>query len=231
MRLNSDACRSIPTFYFALVNSGTRHRGAIDQPAVFVQRFIGGRLAGFEKDMKICLTPIPSDTRPGPTHAYFPALGACCGLIEYLTGLYRGDIRGIGWTHVVEWSKQYLSREDYSEDVVRVFFLAFRHSVAHRGISSGVWVDRSAGPGAGRRFVWRVTAARSRPAVQLVEETGTLRSDPPWPCPYTHRAHIHLGSLKVDIRNAATKYAKEAASDAALLKKFTASMRQLYPLQ
>ena len=55
------------------------HRGTADDQAKFATDFLKGRLAGFEKDMRICLTGIPSEVRSGLTHAYFPALGTCCG--------------------------------------------------------------------------------------------------------------------------------------------------------
>jgi hypothetical protein len=198
-------------------------------PSLFVRRFIASRLAGFEKDMKICLTPMPSRRNARSTHAYFPALGACCGLMEYLTGLYGGNLNGIGWRQVTEWARRYLNQAHYGDDVVRVFFEAFRHSVAHRGIASGIWIDRAPGPGRGRRVTWEVTAGRTRPAVQILKDPGVLKRDPPWECPYTHRAHIHLASLKVDIRNAARRYAGEAGNDPDLLANFTSCMRQLYP--
>lgn len=207
----------------------SKHRCAIDNPALFMRRFVSARLAGFEKDMQICLRPMPSMTRPGPTHAYFPALGACCGLMEYLTGLYRGRIDGIGWRQVVDWSHRYLDQALYGDDLVRVFYDAFRHPVAHRGIASGVWIDRFPGPGFGRRLTWRLTAQRARPAVQIVAEPGVLKRDPPWECSYTHRVHIHLASLKVDIRIAAKRYVTDAARDPQLLANFAACMRQLYP--
>jgi len=205
------------------------HRGAIDNPPLYLRHFVDGRLDGFEKDLKICLTPTPSKMRAGYTHAYFPALGACCGLIEYLAGLYRGNLNGVGWREVATWAQQYLDPADYGDDLMRVFFLAFRHSVAHRGIASGIWIDRAPGPGQGRRITWKVTAARKRPPVQIVAENGVLDRDPPWRCPYTHRVHIHLASLKSDIRKAAKRYAADAGQDPQLLARFTACMRQLYP--
>ena len=73
------------------------HRGAADNFAEFAALFVDGRLAGFEKDMSICLTPIDSPTGSGKTHAYFPALAACCGLLEYMTALNLGSTKGIGW--------------------------------------------------------------------------------------------------------------------------------------
>jgi hypothetical protein len=66
----------------------------------FAVEFVRGRLAGFEKDMKICLTPAPRLDGKGNTHAYFPALAACTSTLEYLTAMSRGDTRHIGWQQV-----------------------------------------------------------------------------------------------------------------------------------
>jgi hypothetical protein len=56
--------------------------GAAGNMTAFTTRFIEGRLAGFEKDMPICLTSVDSPTGSGKTHAYFPALAAYCGFRE-----------------------------------------------------------------------------------------------------------------------------------------------------
>ena len=205
------------------------HRGAIDDIAQFADRFIKGRLAGFEKDMRICLTPINSPSRKGKTHAYFPALAACFGAMEYFTALYRGNTRGIGWQQVADWAQAYLQQPDYDREKIRILVEAFRHSVAHRGIASGIWVDRNQGQGMGRKLTWKVLADARRPSCRLVEENGMLITDPPWPTTYTHRVHIHLRSLSVDIRKAAHLYRKAIVSDQALQQNFEACMRQLYP--
>ncbi len=206
------------------------HRGAIGNTAEFAGRFIQGRLVGFEKDMQICLTPVESKARSGVTHAYFPALAACCGIVEYLAGLYRGNIRGVGWQQVADFADRYLPQPDFDRETVRVLFEAFRHPVAHRGIASGVWVDRHPGAGTGRRLTWKVLADAKRPACKVVAEVGQLRRDPPWPCPYTHRVHIHLRRLWIDIRNAANLYSKEIGKAPRLQANFEACMRQLYPI-
>ena len=182
---------------------GPDHRGANKHEGTFAKRFVLDRLAGFEKDIGICLIAVPSNTRRGNTHAYFPALAACCGVIEYLTALHRGRTSGIGWRQVSDWAVLFLKQPDYDEDVIRVLFEAFRHSIAHRGIASGIWIDRNPGPGHGRRITWKVKANSQRPAVEIASEPGTLTKDPPWPCDYTHRVHIHLKSMQVDIRRAA----------------------------
>jgi hypothetical protein len=189
--------------------------------AMFAAMFIQGRMEGFEKDMKICLTPADSDAGSGVTHAYLPALAACCGILEYLTALFRGNIKGIGWQQIAEFAERYLRQPDFHRETVRVLFDAFRHPVAHRGIASGVWVDRNHGPEKGRRLTWKISADARRPACEVVSEVGELMMDPPWPCPYTHR-HIHLRSLWVDIRNAANLYCQEIAEDGQLQANFEA---------
>lgn len=205
------------------------HRGTNNNPAAFAKSFVVARLAGFEKDIQICLAPIPSKTRPGSTHAYFPALAACCGLLEYLTVLYRGRIDPPGWRNVSEWAQRYMSQPDYDEHSIRILVDHFRNSVAHRGIASGVWIDRKPGPGHGRRLTWKVCADTLRPSVRVVAEEKQLLNDSPWPCSYTHRVHIHLKSLAVDIRKGAQRYADDVTKNVTLQNNFFACMRNLYP--
>jgi len=205
------------------------HRGTANDMGSFANSFVLSRLAGFEKDIEICLTPIPSMTRSGPTHAYFPALAACFGTIEYLTALHRGRINRLGWRDVFGWAQNYLPQPDYDEDVIRVFFEAFRNSVAHRGIASGIWLDQRPGPNHGRRITWKVLADAKRPSIRVVAEDGVLKNDPPWPCRYTHRVHIHLKSMSVDIRAAAKSYAADVKENAELQQRFESCMNRLYP--
>lgn len=206
-----------------------RHRGSVGDPARFAKKFVRARMTGVEKDLEICLTPKPSSTRGEPTHAYFPALGLCCGTIEYLTALHRGNIWGIGWQQISAWANIFLPQPDYSSDIIRILFSAFRHPIAHRGIASGVWVDRAKGPGLGRRITWKVLADASRPAVRLVPENEELTRDPPWPCRYTHRVHAHLRSMRRDIREASETYVRTVQNDPRLQENFLVCMRQLYP--
>ena len=205
------------------------HRGAAGDMALFAERFLDGRLAGFNKDMEICLRPAPGNAPSRPTHAYFPALGACCSTLEYLTALDRGSVRGIGWPQVAAWAEKYLPQPDYGRDVARVLFEAFRHPVAHRGIASGVWVDDRNNGGAIRRITWKVLANSRRPACQVLSESGVLVRDPPWPCPYTHRVHIHLRALWADIRGGAEKFKCAVRSDPAVLRNVERCFNQLYP--
>ena len=207
---------------------GPDHRGAIGNNSLFAGRFIEARMASFDKDMNICLTPVYS-TRVRVTHAYFPALGNCCGTLEYMAALFRGNVNGVGWQQVADWAEQYLPQPDFDRDTMRVLFGAFRNTIAHRGIASGVWIDHQPGGGYGRRLTWKITANARRPACEIVEEQGTLTKDPPWPCDYTHRVHIHLKGLQVDIRNGAKKFSRHIANSDRLQQNFADCMGQLYP--
>ena len=203
------------------------HRGAADDRRKFAAAFLKGRLAGFEKDMRICLTGIPSEVRPGLTHAYFPALGTCCGMLEYLAGLYVGRIDGLGRREVTAYAK-YLPQPDYDPEAIRVLVDAFRNAVAHRGIASGVWIDPHQHRGE-RRLTWRVSADSTRPALEVVESQGQIIKDSPWPCRYTHRVHIRLGRLSRDIRASADSFLAELVGQQRLRDNFFRCMKQLYP--
>jgi hypothetical protein len=211
------------------IASTLTHRGAAGNIAVFAARFIQGRLEGYEKDMKICLRPMHLELSKDPTHAYLPALAACCGFIEYLSGLYRGKLQGTGPQQIAEFAAKYLPQPDYDKEAVRILFEVFRNPIAHRGIASGIWVDRNNGPGKGRRITWQVSADAKRPACEILSRTGQLTRDPPWPCSYTHRGHIHLRSMWVDIRRAATRYSADIA-DPQLQSHFVSCMKHLYPI-
>lgn len=205
------------------------HRGAPNNPAQFARAFLEARLRGFEKDMCICLKGIKSDDRPGLTHAYFPALMNCCGMLEYLAGLYAGKIDKLGRKDVATFANKYLPQPDYDAEVIRVLFDAFRNAVAHRGIASGVWVDLNPGM-KGRRLTWKVMADTARPAIMVVASRSEIKFDSPWPCPYTHRVHIHLGRLWRDIRDSVDGYVDELITSKALQDKFMKCMEQLYPV-
>ena len=90
-------------------------------------------------------------------------------------------------------------------------------------------MDRNHGTGRGRRITWKVSADAKRPACEVVAEKDQLRKDSPWPCPYTHRVHIHLRGMWVDIRKATILYRNELATNERLQANFEACMGQLYP--
>lgn len=205
------------------------HRGTNGDQAAFAEHFVNSRIAGFRKDMQICLTPIPSLTRSGSTHAYFPALASCCGTLEYLAALFTGRVNGLGWRDVSRWADAYLPQPDYSNDTIRILIKAFRNSIAHRGIASGVWIDQQPGPSKGWRLTWKVYANSTRPSIRILEEDSVIKNDPPWECKITHRVHIHLKSMELDIRNGAASFAKDFRSKPEMVKPFFSCMNKLYP--
>jgi hypothetical protein len=205
------------------------HRGLIDSPGKFAKNFVLDRLAGFEKDMEICLKPIPSKTRVGKTYAYFPALTASCGTLEYLAAMNSGRVKGLGCREVSAWSKIYMPQPDYNEELIRVLFDAFRNSVAHRGIASGVWIDQKPGLTYKRRLTWKVSVESSKPSICVIEENSKLVQDPPWSCTYTHRVHIYLASLIDEIKAGAVQFANDLEVNPELHKNFYSCMEKLYP--
>ncbi len=205
------------------------HRGVADNKGAFAKKFVLGRLAGFEKDMEICLRPMPSKARSGDTHAYFPALTACCGMLEYLAAMHSGRVKGLGRNEVAAWSNLYMPQPDYDNETIRVLMVAFRNSVAHRGIASGVWIDRINGPNNGRRLTWKISEDTNKPSIDIVTENGVLINDPPWPCSYTHRVHIYLKSMVDEIETGAKHFAEDLNNNSALHKCFYSCMSKLYP--
>jgi len=207
----------------------TAHRGSNGKMKEFAPRFVAGRLAGFKKDIAICLTGARSETRSGLTHAYFPALMTCCSTLEYMAGLFVGRTdTSISRRDIVSYAARYMPQPDYDGEAVRLLVDAFRNAVAHRGIATGVWVDNHASH-AGRRITWKVYEDDVRPALALRVEASALKQDSPWPCPYTHRMHIHVGSLASDILESASRYVEEMRASNVLLAKFELCMHRLYP--
>ena len=208
-----------------------RHRGAAGDPAKFARAFIEGRLNGFEKDMAICLTDSVKETGRGPklTHAYFPALGSCCGTIEYMAGLYKGQLSGLGFSDWWTYAERFFPKDAYDKDRVRVLYEAFRNSIAHRGISSGIWVDKHKNA-RGRRTTWEVSEKNDGMAIEIIAGPGELSTEPPWNTPYTHRVHIRVGRLWRDVSASARAYVGELVESKKLLDNFHRCMKILYPL-
>jgi len=204
------------------------HRGAVNDTPTFVARFLETRMKGFSKDMKICLTGTSTPDGTTITHAYFPALAVCCGTLEYLSGLYAGRLSGLGWREVSAYAQAFLEQPDYAEDPIRVLFDAFRNSVNHRGVASGVWVDRNPNHH-GRRVTWNVHADAGRPALGLLHLPGIIKHDSPWECPYTHRMQIRLGRLWRDIHASVDRYVPAVRAAPALQRNFERCMKELYP--
>lgn len=203
------------------------HRGANGCTVEFAKDFVQKRLAGFDKDMKICLTGVARQDDPNiETHAYFPALMSCCSTLEYLAQLYLGKPdKSLGHDKIARYAERHLGK-GYEAEIVRVLFEAFRERIAHRGIATGVWRDRTNG----RRVVWKIEEDDRAPSIEVVEEVGELCTDAPWITPYSHRVYIHLACLGRDICASGQKYRAELERSPELQKNFCACMRHLYPV-
>lgn len=204
------------------------HRGAVGDMPAFAARFLKGRMEGFSKDMRICLTGVSVQGQLESTHAYFPALAACCATLEYLAGLHVGRLERLGKREVVEYALAFLDQPDYDQESIRLLFDAFRNPVAHRGIASGVWKDNHDNH-KGRRVTWNIHADTKRPALTLMPQSGVIKYDSPWECSYTHRMHIRLGRLWRDIESSVDRYIAAIQVDAVLQRNFSNCMRALYP--
>jgi len=193
----------------------------------YPQAYVAGRLGAVEKDVAICLTASRLPRRSTPTHAYFPALATCCAFLEHLAALLRGKTKGLGHPDAYAFANCFMRQPDYNAEVVRVLFVGFRNPVAHLGVANGVWMDGTGA--AARRLTWKLTADARFPGCEIVTESGTLVLHPPWPCGYTHRVHIHLRRLLIDLRDGASAYAAALTSDPDLRKRFYRVMDGVYP--
>ncbi|GAB4507416.1 MAG: hypothetical protein Tsb0026_02760 [Sulfuricaulis sp.] len=149
-------------------------------------------------------------------------------MLEYLAGLYIGRIDRLGKKEVTAYAR-YLPQPDYNAEMIRVLFDAFRNAVSHRGIASGVWIDQHPAT-RGRRLTWKVLADATRPALEVINNPGVIKYDSPWPCPYTHRAHIRLGRLWRDIRDSVDGYITDLTVNQQLQDNFMKCMKRLYPV-
>lgn len=206
-------------------------RGAQGQFGRFAMTFVRDRMEGFRKDVQICLTPVPHLKREGEnTHAYFPTLMSCCATLEYLAGLWGGIAgeRALGHPDIAKYAAEFLGAQ-YDNESILLLWGVLRSSIMHRGISSGVWVEKDRRKKAPRRVVWRLDELDAGPALALIEEVGTLESDSPWPTPFTHRLHVHLGRLAGDIDASACRYAELLERSQDSQDAFRRCMERLYP--
>lgn len=138
------------------------------------------------------------------------------------------SVASMGWEKEVTAYAKYLPQPDYNAEAIRVLFDAFRNAVAHRGIASGVWVDPT--PCHARTQAYgKVLADAARPALEVVASQGEIKYDSHWPCPYTHRVHIHLGRLWRDIRDSVDGYLADLVASQTLQDEFVRCMKRLYP--
>ena len=208
------------------------YKGSGGDMAIFAPQYLTDRLKTFTKDMIICLTPRPSLEREGNTHAYFPGLINCCGMLELLANLYGGTTRNRTkrYDRIYAYGR-FLRHHCYSNDNLRVLYLALRNATAHHSSAGGVWAENDKVKN-GRRVTWTIYADYNHPALALKAESCVLRNDSPYDCPYTHRMHVRLGRLWRDIRDSVFEsngYLNALRSDPLLMQEFANCMEHIYP--
>jgi len=204
------------------------------QRAKFARGFIGNRLYGFRKDIRVCLT---QDKRTGES-AFFPALITCIAMLELLSGMYNGDL-----THyhtlerILKFRKLFMDKRVYTPLLTKILYTVMRHKVAH--LTHPYYVTDTRNERYLRdykkqmRITWSISNGASQQAIQLIAEKGTVTRSPrpPWPVIYDHRLMIHLRTLSDDISNAADAYgtALSASKNKILRNRFEETMKFFYP--
>lgn len=206
------------------------------QDAVLADKFLTHRISMFDKDMQICLTGIPRKDDPSiDTHAYFPALMACCGFLDLLGSLYKGDAKRSKTSWVVNYCQRFMANpDDYCNDNIVLLFEVVRHGAAHLGVGKGVVIPKY-GTDDNKRITWTIDEHPGSPAIRLESDTGVvLKPTLPWCCPYDHRLHAYLPTLQADIRDSVLRtggYRESVMADHEPLGKFKQAMKDIYPPQ
>ena len=174
-------------------------------PYSYAKEFVERRITTFRKDLSICLR---ADEKG--QHAYMPGLMTCISLLELLSGLFIGKLRGIGLRGILHYSNQFMDSNTYTDERISILYEMFRHKIAHLTQPYGIFDTHSVAQNhilrryPQRRITWQVNASNRHPAVDIQPRQGTLRNDPPWPVNYTHRCVISLHRLKIDVPRSAT---------------------------
>jgi len=163
----------------------------------FAGVFLRGLLGTFRKDLAICLT-----ANKKQEHAYFPALITCIGVLDFMSGLYAGDIEGHGLKELKAYiAKFFVNKTHYNE--LDLLYIMFRHKIAHIGYPYTVTdtaLDKRL-PGPPRRITWTVFADNRKRPIELIHHPPKLlkKSIRPWDVSYDTRALVSIKRIRADI--------------------------------
>ena len=152
-------------------------------------------------------------------------------MLELLGNLYSGETENSDLTRIFGYSNRFLPQPVYSEENIRLLFVVLRHAAAHLSTLAGVRVPKS-GAYKGQRITWKIYADARHPAIKLQKESGILREQPPWDCPFDYRLHVRIDRLRCDIRDSvmgASGYLYTLQSKSETLQNFKKCMQQIYP--
>ena len=200
----------------------------------FANYFLRSHVLRLRKDIGICLTA----NKKGE-HAYFPALMACIGVLELLSGLFAGKLRGVGCGELVSYAKIFMNAAYYDETRLTLLYQCFRHKIAHLSAPYVVFdtsTDRNV-PGPRRRVTWKVCAKRRNGALPIelvpVAPPRTLPSaHTPWRVEYDHIINIRIHHLKVDVVKSIygpSGYLAWLEADRTARARFAQCMVEFYP--
>ena len=202
--------------------------GSDGDSLAYANSYLDERLWQLEKDIGICLAGSRNVDDSGHEHAYFPALIACCGMLELFANLHAGSTnRKKRYDRLYSYCG-FLPRHGYTKDNIHVLFGLLRNSIAHHGTAAGVWKD----PTSSRRITWELTANNTRPALELMSGAGTLTKDSFNPCPYSHRLRVRLDRFWRDIRDSVesrTGFRASLNTDAESVSRFHRCISQIFP--
>jgi hypothetical protein len=179
----------------------------------YSQKFARGHIGRFRKDISICLKGKPRKGQRGNyTHAYFPALMACIGILDLFSGLYAGKIERHNVKELKKYSRKFLPNS-YTNELVEIVYDCFRHKVAHLGHPYPVF-DTTSNPrnisAKSRKLIgWSVKASKSAPAFTLkkLQSPKIVSSAPPgWGVKYDHAMYVSVRQFATDIVVSIRKY-------------------------
>ena len=169
----------------------------------FAREFIGRHVERFEKDIAICLMGKNWKNDHKVTHAYFPALMACIGFMDFFSGLYSGNLDYPKLKDLKSYAHSFLP-SIYSDLLLAILYHCFRHKVAHLAHPYEVLDTKNNKDFAGepnRRITWSVSEVRLRKVMWLesLEEPELLETAPESRgIRYDHRIHVSIPMLAED---------------------------------
>jgi len=199
----------------------------------FARKFTHGHVKRFRKDISICLTGRRKIGQKGNyTHAYFPALMACVGILDLFSGLHAGDIEHHGLSELQKYARRFLP--SYNEEAIAVLYNCFRHKVAHLGHPYPVFDTRTKKKdftGERKLVGWQVNATRRKPALLLkkLDQPKAIKSAPrKWNVSYDHAMHVSVRQFASDIVESISGYLAYVRNDTGAKRRFEKCMNQYF---
>jgi hypothetical protein len=188
------------------------------------KKFLDNRMETFRKDIERCLMESCKVEQ-----AYFPALMTCIAFIEFMSGLYAGNLEsGNDLAKLEKYSRRFLPSH-YDKLRLKILYM-FRHKLAHLAYPHVViklvenWRQR--------RITWDVHANGPTPAIEIDDLTAPdylKRVFVPWKVPYDCIVTIGLRAFYNDIKQSVAKYRDALKSDRKMQDNFAKCIKIIFP--